>query len=165
MFNTRYKTAVTEFIGYIIDTAKNGKAVWIEIPKSRIRSVKHNIGRALKHKHLSARGLAKIAGQLVSMTKAVVPTKLMLRNVYRLLGTKKSWSDCLVLDEGSLKDLQWWFRNLSAWNGRFVATTQEKCIQIATDASGLAWGGLLVNTGQQAQGSWEPHESCQIFNA
>ena len=153
-----------QFIGYIIDTAKNGKAVWIEIPKSRIRSVKHNIGRALKHKHLSARGLAKIAGQLVSMTKAVVPTKLMLRNVYRLLGTKKSWSDCLVLDEGSLKDLQWWFRNLSAWNGRFVATTQEKCIQIATDASGLAWGGLLVNTGQQAQGSWEPHESCQSSN-
>ena len=153
-----------EFIGYIIDTAKNGSAIWIEIPRSRIRSVKHNIGHALKSNRINARSLAKIAGQLVSMTKAVVPTKLMLRNVYRLLATKSGWSDCLVLDEGSLKDLQWWFRNLSAWNGRFIAATQEKCLQIATDASGLAWGGLLVNTGQQAQGSWEPHESCQSSN-
>ena len=144
------------FIGYIIDTGKSECAIWIEIPKIRIRNTKHNIGRAIKKGVVNAKGLAKIAGQLVSMTKAVIPAKLMLRNVYRLIATRGSWADTLYLDRGTTADLKWWYANLQAWNGKFIPKVEADCVQLATDASSYAWGGLLVASGQQAQGSWEP---------
>ena len=36
------------FIGYIVDTSKQSGAIWLEIPKCRIRSVRQNISRALR---------------------------------------------------------------------------------------------------------------------
>ena len=152
------------FIGYIIDTAKQKDAIWLEIPKSRIRSVRHDIGRALKKGIISARGLAKITGQLVSMTKAVVPTKLMLRNTYRLLASKNSWSDTLYLDHSSTQDLMWWFDNLQAWNGKFIPITPPDTVQIATDASTIGWGGFIPSTNHKAQGFWDQTMSTQSSN-
>ena len=132
------------FIGFIIDTNRTKDSVWIEIPKDRIRKVRHDIARVLKRKSVTARGLARITGQLVSMSKAVIPAKLLLRNAYRLLKTRYNWSDILLVDQPTHNDLTWWFESLKAWNGRSIADSScIETVQIATDASAHGWGVLL----------------------
>lgn len=130
-----------KYIGYIIDTGKSNNSVWLEIPNSRIRKVKHDISRVLRKGCVTARGLARIAGQLISMSKAIIPAKLLLRNIYRLLASRSSWSEVLTIDIHSSGDLDWWRKNLTSWNGRFLCKyNAAECVQVATDASKLAWG-------------------------
>ena len=146
------------FIGFIIDTNRTKDSVWIEIPKDRIRKVRHDIARVLKRKSVTARGLARITGQLVSMSKAVIPAKLLLRNAYRLLKTRYNWSDILLVDQPTHNDLTWWFESLKAWNGRSIADSScIETVQIATDASAHGWWGIVVSSNIQAQGVWNTH--------
>jgi len=153
------------FIGFVIDTAKCDNGIWLEIPKKRITAVKKDIGRALKYKYISARNLARIAGQIISMSKAIIPAKLFLRNTYRLLKKRRLWSDNLVLDIHTENDLKWWFSALAQWNGKFFANSpcSEK-IQIATDASKYGWGCTIVNTNCHAQGYWKINVSKRSSN-
>ena len=78
------------YIGYDIDTS--GVHPVIRIPRDRVRRLRHAIRRSLKQDSITARNLAKIAGQCVSMTQVIAPGKLLLRNTYRLLGTCASWN-------------------------------------------------------------------------
>ena len=147
-----------DYIGFILDTAKsenNEPCVWIEIPKQRVSSLRRDIRRGLGKGQLSARALARIAGQCISMSRAVIPAKLLLRNIYRLLATRVSWQDYLVLDDGVRQDLEWWETALRYWNGRAVFNRTID-VQITTDASSAGWGAKLpsVDGDQLAQGVW-----------
>ena len=48
-----------KFIGYIINTTKERDKIWLQIPKERIKSLKHDIRRALKVGRVSARAKIK----------------------------------------------------------------------------------------------------------
>ena len=134
------------FIGYVIDNT--GSRTVIKVTPDRIRKVRKDIGRVLKHQSVTARGLARITGQCVSVSKCVLPAKLLLRNVYRLLKTRLSWRDVLNLDNCTNNDLRWWFDSLSQW---IVESKPIDC-QLVTDASSIAWGAWTCS--QQAQGFW-----------
>ena len=101
--------------------------------------IRKDIGRVLRNQLVTARGLARIAGQCVSMSKCVLPTKLLLRNVYRLLKTRLSWRDVLHWDYCTSNDLKWWFESQTQWNGIIVESKPIDC-QLVTDASSIAWG-------------------------
>ena len=149
-----------KFIGFLVETDPNAKLVKISIPRDRITKVKKDIRRALKAGKVSARFLACIAGQLISMTKAILPTKLILRNVYRLLGTKKDWKDTLYISKAVQHDLNWWLEALSNWNGKAFSSLTPEWVTIETDASLEGWGASLTdNLGmkKQAQGFWSPN--------
>ena len=88
----------TKSIGYILKIQEEKDSVRLTIPKERINTLKKEICRILKKGHATARGLAKVTGQCVSMTKAVLPAKLLLRNIYRCLAKKSSWQDTLNID-------------------------------------------------------------------
>lgn len=99
----------------------------------------------------SARALARITGQCISMSKAVIPAKLLLRNLYKLLRQRKYWQDILILDQGCLKDLGCWQTVLKSWNGcAFCPKGIE--VQLTTDASSIGWGGFIP--GRQVQELW-----------
>ena len=123
-----------KFIGFLVQTAVDGKAVWLKVPKDRIVSVNKDIKRILKRGHATARALARIAGQIVSMTKAVTPAKLLLRNLYRCLKSRNSWQDILVLDPETIKDLKWWLLAFESWNGKAIRP-KGTTLAIASDAS------------------------------
>ena len=55
------------FIGYIIDSIGDGKFPWIKVPRKKIRKLKRDIKNVLFNKKCSARNLACIAGQCISM--------------------------------------------------------------------------------------------------
>ena len=113
----------------------------IKVILDRIRKIRKDIGRVLRNQSVTARGLARIAYQCVSMSKCVLPAKLLLRNVYRLLKTRLSWRDVLHWDYCTSNDLKLWFESLTQWNGIIVESKPIDC-QLVTDASSIhvAWG-------------------------
>ncbi|GFO09415.1 reverse transcriptase [Plakobranchus ocellatus] len=153
------------YIGYQVETYSDKKVVVLKIPKDRIKKVKMDISQTLEKKCISARALARIAGQCISMTKAVLPAKLLLRNLYICLKTKSSWGDILELDSATLKDLEWWLEAFNYWNGRAYKSECSPVIQIATDASMEGWGCKVVTLdGLEAQGFWDIDMSMKSSN-
>lgn len=140
------------FIGYQILTS--GEDPYIKIPPNRIRRLKKDIRRCLNSSVISARTLARILGQCVAMTRAVLPGKLLLRNAFRLLSTKTNWDADLFLDKHTLKDLNWWLESLDNWNGCPIVKTPIDC-QLVTDASSHGWGAHLH--GKEAFGIWDTY--------
>jgi len=70
----------------------------IKVPATRIRRLRHDIRLTLGRSTVNARVLARITGQGIAVTKAIVPGKLLLRNAYRLLDRGSSWDPPLLLD-------------------------------------------------------------------
>ena len=146
-----------KFIGFVVETDASAEHVKISIPKERINTVKKDIRRALRQGVVTARFLARIAGQLVSMTKAIIPTKLFLRNVYRLLSLKKDWQATLNVSLDVKNDLVWWLEALDHWNGKVLKALAPEWVTLETDASLEGWGSRLTDGDgcqKYAQGFW-----------
>ena len=105
-----------EFIGFNI-FSKGNDSPWIQVTQKKLHKLKRHISVALKCEWINARFLAKIAGECIAMMRAIVPAKLLLRNIYRTLATKISWSSQVFIDEHCRNDLNWWFSSLKNWNG------------------------------------------------
>lgn len=149
-----------DYIGYIIDTHSEKYPV-IRIPRCRIYKLRKDIKRVLRQEQVSARVLARVLGQCVSMTKAVLPGKLLLRNAYRVLAGKKSWEALLTLDQASRLDLEWWESAVDQWNGRVLAPQQVEA-QVQTDASDSGWGAYF--NGSEAVGFWNKRMAMTPIN-
>ena len=152
------------FIGYIISTNKEPKKIFIQIPATRIKRLKHDINRALRRGFISARALAKITGQCISMSKAILPAKLLLRNIYRDLSKRLSWQDVITLSKSATKDLKWWLDSISAWNGRSFETKETDIIQVTCDASKTGFGAKIVGSPIKAQAIWDPITATRSSN-
>lgn len=150
-----------EYIGYVLETLNDDGKVWVHVPSSRIRKVRRSIKKVVEIGYASARIIARIAGQCISMCKVILPCKLLLRNLYRLLKTKRSWQDILAIDMGTMKDLGWWLEALKNWNGRAVAPTTID-VQITTDASSSGWGAHT--NGLKAMGFWNQRMAHEHSN-
>ncbi len=153
--------AEKEHIGYVICTYVEPDSMWTKIPPKRIRKLKRDINRVLAKGIVSARQLARVAGQCVAMAKAILPAKLLLRDIYKLLRTRESWEDKLCMSACVRKELQWWRAALDSWNGA-AAPKRTIDVQLITDASSIAWGGHCQD--KEAQGFWNPHMANQSSN-
>ena len=153
-------TQSIEYLGLIIETCNNGTPV-LKVPKSKINKLKKDIQRILKCENVTARVLAKLVGQCNFICRAILPGKLMLRNVHRLLRTKVTWETKLVLDTEARADLRWWIESMSAWNGKAILPSSVDG-QLVTDASHIGWGGHFGE--EVAYGTWNYHMSRQHSN-
>ena len=129
------------WIGYVICTETTPPTICIH--KDKTRKLRRDIQRALQKPVIQARALARIAGQCVAMAQVILPAKLLLRNVYRILATKRSWQDLLLLTAPAIKDLQWWCSALNNWNQRPI-TNRPVELQMFTDASSTGWGAWFL---------------------
>ena len=99
--------------------------------------------------------LARIAGQCVSMAKAMLPAKLLI-NTYRVLASKTSWGDVLTMDKDTKANLEWWLHALKSWNGAPIQTGPLD-FQMEADASMSGWGGgrvKVISIDKRAAGFW-----------
>lgn len=149
------------YIGYVISTNSRNGIPWIKIPSNRINKLKRDIARALKNGSVKARFLARICGQLISFTKAILPTKLLLRNLYSDLKLRVDWSSTIVLSEPARKDLLWWQSAIRDWNGRPIEKRTIEA-QVSTDASNSGWGASYGNL--KASGLWTNREKYLHIN-
>ena len=60
-----------KFIGFLIQTAVENDAVWLKILKCRISALIKDMKKVLQKSQVIAGALARVAGQIVSMIKAV----------------------------------------------------------------------------------------------
>jgi hypothetical protein len=149
------------YIGYIIESQSSDGRPWLSMTHAKVTKLKKDISRCLAVGYIGARQLAKIAGQAISMSRAILPGKLKLRSLYALLGSKKSWSDTLNLTVDCAKDLRWWLNHIDSWNGSPLRLPPVDT-QIWTDASGSGWGCVLNNS--FASGTWDPWAYSQHIN-
>ena len=140
-----------QYIGYIIDSEGPGGQPWLYICARKIRKLKKDIQRVLQAGFVHARFLAKITGQAVAMAKAIIPGKLKLRSLYRLLTLKRSWTDKLPLSEEVAIDLRWWLHAIDQWNGSPLQDFPVE-VQIWTDACDTGWGCVCETL--EASGTW-----------
>ena len=150
------------YIGFriIIDT-KEGIPI-IKVPGDRMRKLCWLIRNTLSKGYTTARGLAKITGLCISVTKAVLPGKLLLRNTYRLVASRCNWDSTLILDPPTIKDLTWWIQATHLWNGAPLLCKPVD-IEMTTDASHVGWGATIP--GLSAMGQWSRKWSHLHSNA
>ena len=129
------------FVGFNTTTIGN-KGPYIKVLPTKIKKLKSLIRRVLKFKCVKAGMLTKIMGQCISMMRAIIPAKLLLRNLYRTIATKESWDMMVRLNNSCVNDLQWWLKALNNWN-RVPLCTQPVQMQIETDASGSGWRNMF----------------------
>ena len=82
----------------------------------------------------------------------MLPGRLMLRNIYKLIQCKVTWESKLQLTPEAIADLQWWLSAFATWNGRVVLPSEVHG-QLVTDASHYGWGAHLGD--HQTHGSWD----------
>lgn len=154
-------TTKINFIGYSIDSIGSCNCPILKINSERVRRLTKDLRRLLVLKHCSKRQLARIAGQCVSMSKAILPAKLLLRNTYRLISNTHDWDCDIILDEPTITDLTWWVTALKSWNG-YVMKPHKQSIQLETDASATGWGGCIGQL--ETSGLWDKSMATQPSN-
>ena len=148
-----------DFIGFTI-YSEGPQGPWMQVMPHKVRKLRCLLRQVLRNSCISAKLLARVTGQCVAMTKAILPGKLLLRNVYRLLSTKENWHSQLVIDKPSKDDLNWWLQSLANWNGGPLIQKAVD-IQFESDASPFGWGccirsSELIVKGSEALGTWSP---------
>ena len=145
--NTKIK-----FIGYTLDSIGDTSQPVLRINSERIRRLSKCLKHLLQNNSCTKRHLARVAGQCVSMSKAILPAKLLLRNTYRLISKYSNWDATLKLDNPTISDLKWWITALKSWNGLILKPHRES-IQMETDASATGWGCCIDQ--QETFGLWD----------
>lgn len=146
-----------EYLGWLVDTT----SLVIKVTQARVKKLKRKLSYCLRKCIISARQLARVAGQCVAMTIAIIPGKMMLRGVYHLLSTKTSWESMLVLTDRARADLEWWQASVTQWNGGPIKKRTID-IQMTTDASSIGWGAKIMD--REASGTWTSHLANQPSN-
>ncbi len=148
------------FVGFrVYSTGPQGP--YIKVLPEKLHKLKRSIKRCLNKTSVTARELARIAGQCVFISRAVLPGKLLLRNIYRVLSTRTSWDSVVQLTESALSDLEWWSSALRSWNGAPCCKPPVD-VQIITDSSGYGYGALCGDL--EVSGLWNYTDSCEHIN-
>lgn len=151
-----------KFLGHIVCSVSPAGHPFVKVSRERIKKLKRSIKMVFGSGRVSKRQLARIAGQAVSMTKAIVPAKLLLQNTYRMISSLQAWDDKVQLTGAVTRDLEWWLSAVDNWNGRTISQTTVQ-IQCLTDASTTGWGSY-ISEDQKASGLWEPCISAKSSN-
>lgn len=156
-------TQKLDYIGYTVSTVSTSGRPVISVVARRLQTLRHDIRRLLAKGRGTARGLARITGQCVSMAWAISPGKLLLRSSYRLLATRSTWESVVHLTAEVRDELTWWLEAAVSWNMYEVAPTVID-LQLATDASHIGYGGYIVGTDMYTSGEWNKRVSVQSSN-
>lgn len=152
---------VTDYIGFNINScgSKNCPEMWVT--SARVRKLKHSISRLLGKGSCSARQLARVSGQCISMSLAVKYGKCMLRGVYDLLKSRSDWECLLTLNESAITDLQWWLCEMCSPRKRVLYKKPVE-FNLYIDASSTGWGATCNDL--HAAGLWNDRLKFQSSN-
>lgn len=133
-------TSLKVFIGYEFDTV----AGVFKASPARIAEALNTLESLIaRRRRVTARALARAAGQIVSMTPALGhAARLFTRAMYADLDRRRSWNGHLTLSDDTVAELQFWLHRLRERNGGQIwRDTYVHVVEVHTDASDFAWGG------------------------
>ncbi len=151
---------IKEFLGLNIST--EGKPMFF-VPMRKKTEVAKEISRliAKSKEPISARRVARVAGLCISLSRAIGPTRLLMRHLFTDLKKKKSWNGTVILSQAAIQDLVWWKDIMMNWDGKIVVPNKAE-VTIFTDASDSGWGACLGD--ESARGFWTPDMLEQSIN-
>jgi hypothetical protein len=153
-----------EFLGLLVSSRPRPSFV---VPRDKLRDLRRAVARTLATADTNggmvrARALARLAGTCAALSRALMPTRLMLREVHRCIRSARAYDDLVALTGQARQDLHWWARAASTWNGRAMLPAAVQA-ELGTDASDTGWGA--VADGEEAAGWWSPEEARASINA
>jgi hypothetical protein len=145
------------WIGFILDTLAES----FRVAQSKLEKIKEVLRETIIKPSTSARKLASLAGQLVSLSPAVLPALPFARSIFQALTGNESW-DVHFPSPQAVKDAAiMWLQNLDTWNGRRW-WPHTISVKLCIDASSIGYGGFIEGTkfGRlQVAGSFSQAES------
>ena len=141
-------TPVTQFLGVVMDFTHRVPK-W-HVPDDKIADLLLLFqDLTSNHTPLTARRLAKLLGKLVSMSIAMIPTRIMSRELFNALAIShpaNDWDKQVALSPDAIQELHWWLSNLIPWarQGRPIFPDLSVIsVHITTDASPEGWGARV----------------------
>jgi hypothetical protein len=139
---------VIPFLGFVLDFEAS-PPVW-RVPREKLAKLAAYVQELPSNASgISARKLAKFLGFLISLQRALVPAKMMSRELFALFrqGQHGEWDREVVCSPAALEELAWWGATLPRWaaNGRpiFPTHTGLLTVLLTVDASPDEWGAKL----------------------
>ena len=121
-----------KWLGTIINTKK----MTFSVPLEKLSKLIFRINNVCSQKLCSAKQLAKIAGYLSSMHMALGPiVRLFTRNLYRLIESRQTWYEPMLLTSEAKNKLWFWKNNLDHINGYSLKPNPVSTRIVFTDAS------------------------------
>ena len=124
----------------------------IYIPDYRILKLKSALESCLQRSVISARELASITGQIISMSCAVGNlTRLSTRSCYLSIEQRTSWDDLLCISSELRRELSFWINSIDAVNGRRMIPKSSSVAQVSfiptlvTLVLAVAWSRVVRN--------------------
>jgi len=155
-----------EFLGLLVDMTGPPS---FKVPPRKSHAQQHNIDCLLhlfrQQGQVPVQKLAAVIGQGMALTKAILPAKLLLCNVYHNIAQRANWNSLVPLSTATILDLKDWRHGLSTWNGR-LANLWLCNVLLDTEASLTGWGASLGATSSSptctSAGWWLPSKQRHI---
>ena len=165
---------VVQHLGLIIDTT--GDVPMFKVPYEKLKRIRQLAKRVLKEGRagrLVLRELARFAGLCLSVARAVLPARLLLRSIYGVVrdtradctSGKAGWTRRVKMSAEALDEAEWWCEALATWNGRSVRPRAHTAV-LTTDASESGFGATLEmdDNSTRMAGMWTEAEAARSSN-
>lgn len=152
-----------EHLGLEVDSEKGLFLVPPQKLAELERQAKAILGIASANRRLvRVRTLAAFVGYAQSVELACPAARFYLRALHDVMATRANWEADVRLSRQALRDLRWWLQISTADVSRAIwRPPTDRTLH--TDASRLAWGGVLDGT-VPAQGMWRGRDRGRHIN-
>ena len=134
-------TQLIEFLGLMIDSVTMSRS----LPKQKVVNLRQKCQNLIQSPQTTAGEVASLIGSLCSTAQAVLPAFLQMRYIQQqhisVMKQSQNPQTPFCLNEDSIKELDWWVRNLELSNSRAMITSGVRVV-IQTDASKKGWGAF-----------------------
>ena len=131
-----------EMLGLILDT----EAAVVEIPEDKLDKIEGLAKSLLGKEQVTARALARVAGTVISVSRAFPYTKMCTRELFNLIDAvhrgRWDWEEKVPVSLRAKEDAQWLLDNLRRRQGVAIWKPSRSC-RVSSDASLKGWGGQL----------------------
>ena len=143
---------VIDWLGFTLDLREG----CFSVPQLKIDRLKSVIAHVYMLHAITARILASIVGQIISMSLAIGPiVRLRTRALYGIINQRIFWSDRLALSNEARDELNFWQHNIVQLNGRAIWFSPSVTRVAYSDTSGTGCGGYVVELGPEvSHGQW-----------
>ena len=149
---------VGQWLGFIINTI----TMTFHVPQRKIDKLHSLINTMLTSSEIVVKDLARVAGQIASMTLGLGPiARLFTRQMYFRIENRQHWHQTIVVDNPLLEELKFWLQHVHAFNGYAISRTLSATSIVYSDASSTGYGGYSVQLGNfhSSAGLWSREES------
>ena len=149
---------VGQWLGFIINTI----TMTFHVPQRKIDKLHSLINTMLTSSEIVVKDLARVAGQIASMTLGLGPIALLFtRQMYFRIENRQHWHQTIVVDNPLLEELKFWLQYVHAFNGYAISRNLSATSIVYSDASSTGYGGYSVQLGNfhSSAGLWSREES------